>query len=281
MQNGKHLVCTDGSPEDSVGRKRGVWGGRGGEDAHRRPGGPEPAGGWEPAGCPEYRGAGPGTLPSPPRPWGCVTFQRPSCLKVTPRAIRPPPSAVAVGRQTGAQLVSKAIRDDSSSRACTCARTRGVTAVRGQRPALALQDTLCHVTSLRTPFYRWEDLALGRRAASLEATQQVPVTLWSSPPLHCPFHQAGKQGSPRLEWPVGPFAVTSPFSYPQGATCGGVLSPPPCQQLQALEGKCDFPGRSLVLPFSPSPPAPIKNSNSQQLMYLFTLPDGGRRTARR
>lgn len=31
---------------------------------------------------------------------------------------------------------------------------------------------------------------------------------------------------------------------------------------------------------SPITSTPIKNSNSQQLMYLFTLPDGGRRLPR-
>lgn len=41
----------------------------------------------------------------------------------------------------------------------------------------------------------------------------------------------------------------------------------------------DSPGGALA--FSPPPQPSIKSSNSQQLLYLFTLPDGGRRASRR
>lgn len=59
----------------------------------------------------------------------------------------------------------------------TC--THSVTAVRGEWPPLALQETLHHVTSWRPLVRSWPQEHPGGRLA----TWQVPATPWSLAPL--------------------------------------------------------------------------------------------------
>lgn len=96
--------------------------------------------------------------------------------------------------------------------------------------------------------------------------------------------------SPLLSLPL--FSLACAWGAPQGPrplrlwthaqTAGRHLSGSPvlpANSLQHLEE--NVISHRGVFSFSRRPQSSIKNSNSQQLMYLFTLPDGGRRAARR
>lgn len=63
--------------------------------------------------------------------------------------------------------------------ASTHVHTHSITAVRGEWPPLALQETLHHVTSWRPLVRSWPREHPGGRLA----TWQVPVTPWSLAPL--------------------------------------------------------------------------------------------------
>ena len=84
----------------------------GGKDEHRRP----RASRQEPAGRPQHGGPRPrDPTPTPVSLGLSMTFQRSSCLKLSPRANCPPPRVSAMCWQTGIHFVSEAVHDDRSS----------------------------------------------------------------------------------------------------------------------------------------------------------------------
>lgn len=134
-----------------------------------------------------------------------------------------------------------------------------------------------------------DPMVLGTPPRRAEAQVQVPDLVNSDVYLvpreasrafgaHCLFHRAGKQGSPHPELPLlSPVLFQMhrkplPPDWGMGGLQGLVV---PANSFRHLRGSM-IPTEELC----PSPrhlQPPIKNSNSQQLMYLFTLPDGGRR----
>lgn len=77
-------------------------------------GGLEPAGRSQ-RGAPSTGGPGPRTPPQPVSLGLSMTFQRSSCLKLSPRANCPPPRALAMRWQTVIHFIFEAVHDDRSS----------------------------------------------------------------------------------------------------------------------------------------------------------------------